>query len=92
MEENKDLEKVTQGARKGLDEKYDYRLALSATIARHHDDEGTEYLRNYFSGTKIDGEGKPLSTVMNFDLRRAIDECSNCKKSRKKWRNNRYKK
>ena len=84
VEENKDLTKITQGARKGLDEKYDYRLALSATIARHHDDEGTEYLRNYFSGTKIDGEGKPLSTVMNFDLRRAIDECSNCKKSRKK--------
>ena len=89
--ENKDieviisnLEQITQGARKGLSEKYDYRLALSATIERHFDPEGTNYIREYFSGTKIDSEGKPLSTVINFDLKRAINECSNCKESKEK--------
>ncbi len=77
--EKKDL---TQGARRGLSDKYDFRLALSATIVRYFDDEGTDYLRNYFSGTKTDNNGKPLSTVINFDLKRAINECSNCKESR----------
>ena len=79
MLEKKDL---TQGARRGLSDKYDFRLALSATIVRYFDDEGTDYLRNYFSGTKIGSDGKQLSTVINFDLKRAIDECSNCKESR----------
>ena len=80
MLEKKDL---TQGARRGLSDKYDFRLALSATIVRYFDDEGTDYLRNYFSGTKTGDDGKPLSTVINFDLKRAIDECSNCKESKK---------
>ena len=64
------------GARKGLAEKYDFRLALSATIVRYFDDEGTNYLRKYFTGTKNE------STVATFDLKRAIDECSNCKESK----------
>jgi len=66
------------GARKGLAEKYDFRLALSATIVRYYDPEGTNYLRNYFTGTTNE------STVATFDLRRAINECSNCKESKEK--------
>ena len=67
---------AVEGARKGLSEKYDFRLALSATIVRFYDPEGTNYLRNYFTGTKNE------STVATFDLRRAINECSNCKESK----------
>lgn len=40
--------------RKILDPKYSYRLALSATFNRHHDDEGTEVLRHYFGETCIE--------------------------------------
>ena len=40
--------------RKILDPKYSYRLALSATFNRHHDDEGTEVLRSYFGETCIE--------------------------------------
>lgn len=78
-----DKKDLTQGARRGLSDEYDFRLALSATIVRYFDDEGTDYLRNYFSGTQTDSNGEPLSTVMKFDLKRAIDECSNCKESKK---------
>lgn len=37
-----------------LDEKYPYRLALSATFSRHHDEEGTEILRTFFGETCIE--------------------------------------
>lgn len=40
--------------RKILDGKYAYRLALSATFNRHHDEEGTEVLRQYFGETCIE--------------------------------------
>lgn len=40
--------------RRVLNEDYPYRLALSATFKRHHDDEGTEILRSYFGETCID--------------------------------------
>ena len=66
------------GARKGLSEKYDFRLALTATLVRYYDPEGTAYLRNYFTGTTN------KSTVATFDLRRAINECSNCRESKEK--------
>lgn len=79
-----DKKDFSQGARRGLLEKYDFRLALSATIMRYFDDEGTDYLRNYFSGIQTDRNGNLISTVMKFDLKRAIDECSNCKESRNK--------
>ena len=62
-----------EGSRKGLSKKYDFRLALSATIVRYFDVDGTNYLRDYFTGTQNE------STVATFDLRRAINECSNCK-------------
>jgi len=69
---------ATEGSRKGLSKKYQFRLGLSATIERYYDDEGTEYLRTYFTGTKN------KSTVATFDLRRAINECSNCKENKDK--------
>lgn len=57
-----------QGAKKYLDEKYKYRLALSATIERHFDNEGTEFLYNFFG--KI---------CISYDLKRAIEENYLCK-------------
>lgn len=36
-----------------LDKKYKYRLALSATINRHMDEEGTRFLKNYFGDVCI---------------------------------------
>ena len=41
------------GMRKTLNSGYPYRLALSATFDRHHDDEGTSVLREYFGETCI---------------------------------------
>lgn len=41
----------------------EYRLALSATLDRHGDEEGTQYLKNYFGEKCIE-----------YDLKRAIDE------------------
>ena len=46
-----------------LSEKFNYRLALSATLDRHHDAEGTNKLLNYF-GEKC----------ITYTLERAIDE------------------
>ena len=57
-----------QGAKKYLDEKYKYRLALSATIERHLDNEGTEFLYDFF-GEKC----------ISYDLKRAIEENYLCK-------------
>lgn len=52
-----------QGLSKTLDEKYSYRLALSATLERHNDQEGTERLLGYF--------GKKCIV---YDLETAINE------------------
>lgn len=49
--------------KKYLDSKFKYRLALSATLDRHNDEEGTDFLHNYF--------GK---VCIHYDLERAIDE------------------
>lgn len=42
-----------ESLKKQLDNRFDYRLALSATIDRHYDEETTDYLRNYFAPTCI---------------------------------------
>lgn len=46
-----------------LDDRFTYRLALSATLDRHRDDEGTELLYNFFGKKCIE-----------YSLERAIDE------------------
>lgn len=46
-----------------LDEKYQYRLALSATLERHYDEEGTFGLQGFFGKKCIE-----------YDLERAINE------------------
>lgn len=46
-----------------MNEKFQYRLALSATLERHHDEEGTNKLYEYF-GEKC----------ITYDLERAINE------------------
>lgn len=54
------------GARKQLEcmkEVFKYRLALSATLERHHDDEGTQKLKDYFGDKCIE-----------YSLERAIKE------------------
>ena len=71
-EKDKDGVLVTNGSRKGLDEKYDYRLGLSATIERYFDQDGTDFLRNYFSGRSR------KSTVFQMSLKQAIDEGKLC--------------
>lgn len=48
---------------KWLDERFTFRLALSATLERHRDDEGTAFLYNFF-GMKC----------IEYTLMRAIDE------------------
>lgn len=52
-----------EGIGKTLDEKYKYRLALSATLERHNDIEGTERLLSYFGNKCIE-----------YDLETAIRE------------------
>lgn len=51
------------GLRKCLYPHIEYRLALSATLDRHGDAEGTEFLREYFG-----------SKCIEYNLKRAIDE------------------
>ena len=46
-----------------LDERFTYRLALSATLERHRDEEGTELLYNFFGKKCIE-----------YSLERAIAE------------------
>ena len=58
----------TLGRQQGLSKNYTYRLALSATIARYFDDDGTEALRNYFKGDS----GK--STIIEYSLEKAIGD------------------
>ena len=62
----------TFGGQQGLSKNYTYRLALSATIARYFDDDGTEILRNYFSGDS----GK--STIVTYSLEKAIGDKRLC--------------
>jgi len=64
---------VTNGSRKGLSEKYQYRLGLSATIERYFDQDGTDFIRNYFSGSS----GK--STVYTMSLKQAIEQDKLCR-------------
>ena len=47
-----------------LDERFTYRLALSATLERHHDDEGTTLLYNFFGKKCIE---YPLSRAIAED-------------------------
>lgn len=49
--------------KKYLDPRFKYRLALSATLDRHNDEEGTAFLHEYFENVCI-----------HYDLERAIDE------------------
>lgn len=49
--------------KKYLDSRFIYRLALSATLDRHNDEEGTEFLHEYFENVCI-----------HYDLEKAIDE------------------
>ena len=49
--------------KKYLDSRFKYRLALSATLDRHNDEEGTNFLHEYFG-----------SVCIHYDLERAIDE------------------
>lgn len=58
----------TEGSRKGLISNYKYRLALSATVDRYYDDDGTEFLLDFFKGTK------GISKVKTLDLEEAITE------------------
>ncbi len=53
----------TNSMRASLDEKFKYRLGLSATPRRFRDEENTEFIYNYFGGE-----------VYSFDLERAINE------------------
>ena len=49
---------------KCLDERFTYRLALSATLERHHDDEGTDLLYEFFGKKCIE---YPLSRAIEED-------------------------
>ena len=51
------------GFKKILDSKFNYRLALSATIDRHGDDEGTRFLYDYFG-----------YVCVSYGLEKAIEE------------------
>ncbi|MBD5410221.1 MAG: DEAD/DEAH box helicase family protein [Treponema sp.] len=46
-----------------LDNRFCFRLALSATLERHHDEEGSAFLHSYFGEKAIE-----------YDLQRAIDD------------------
>ena len=49
-------------SQRALSKNYTYRLALSATISRYFDDDGTDYLIHYFKGT-----------VFTYSLQKAIE-------------------
>ncbi len=59
-------------ARNGLLEDYVYRLALSATIERYFDQDGTDFLREYFKGST------GVSSVASYPLEKAIKEDKLC--------------
>lgn len=56
----------------GLSDSYWYRLALSATIERYFDQDGTTFIREYFKGTT----GR--STVATYSLKKAIEDGRLC--------------
>jgi len=56
------------GSRAGLSEKYTFRLGLSATIERHFDSDGTDFLLSYFKGSQ------QKSQVCILDLKEAIEK------------------
>lgn len=62
----------TFSSRNGLSKNYSYRLALSATIDRYFDDDGTDFLRDYFKGPS----GK--STIASYSLEQAINDEKLC--------------
>ena len=53
----------TSSMKRCLDDKFKYRLGLSATPRRFRDEENTEFIFDYFGGE-----------VFSFDLERAINE------------------
>ena len=65
---------------KTLSEKFKYRLALSATINRHNDEEGTEKLFNYFGDKCIEYtleqaiEGKKLTRYKYYPIVTSLNE------------------
>ena len=62
----------TFASRNGLSKNYSYRLALSATIDRYFDDDGTDFLRDYFKGPS------GTSTVATYTLEQAINDGKLC--------------
>lgn len=58
--------------REGLSKNYHYRLALSATIDRYFDGDGTDFLREYFKGSS------EKSTVAFYSLEDAIRDGKLC--------------
>ena len=58
--------------RDGLSDNYQYRLALSATIDRYFDQDGTDFLREYFKGSNDE------STVATYSLKKAIEDGKLC--------------
>ena len=61
----------TFDAQHAFSKNYTYRLALSATIERYYDEDGTDFLRQFFSHNN-------KSTVFSFPLERAIKEGKLC--------------
>ena len=61
----------TLNTRNGLTKDYQYRLGLSATIERYYDQDGTQFLREYF-------KGPTGSTVANYSLKDAIKDGKLC--------------
>ncbi len=59
--------------RKGLSKHYHYRMALAATIERYFDEDGTNFLRDYFQNTSGN------STVFEYSLDKAIHDGLLCK-------------
>jgi|APSaa5957512535_1039671.scaffolds.fasta_scaffold03848_2 superfamily II DNA or RNA helicase len=63
----------TFSSRRGLSKNYHYRLALSATIDRYFDDDGTDFLKQYFSGDSKN------PSIASYSMKKAIDEGKLCK-------------
>lgn len=51
---------------------YEYRMGLSATPQRYFDDEGSEFLKDYFKPTKDCGNCHEDSTIFTMDIEDAI--------------------
>ncbi len=61
-----DKKESYENPRNGLIKKYQYRIALSATIDRYFDDFGTDFLEKYFAGTK-------KSRIIKYGMKEAMD-------------------